>query len=82
MALSDDVIYQRLTPVFQEIFDDESLVPQAEMSAQDVPEWDSISHIRLVVAIEEEFAITLTTAELSGLKNVGQMVDLIRSKAA
>lgn len=82
MALSDDDIYRRLTPVFQDIFDDEALVPHAEMSAADVPEWDSISHIRLVVAIEEEFAIALTTAELTGLKNVGEMVGLIRSKAA
>lgn len=82
MALSDDVIYQRLAPVFQDVFDDESLVPTAELTAEDVAEWDSISHIRLVVAIEEEFDIRLTTAELSGLQNVGQMVDLIRSKAA
>lgn len=82
MALSDEVIFQRLAPVFQDVFDDDSLVPHAELSAKDVPEWDSISHIRLVVAVEEEFSITLTTAELAGLQNVGQMVDLIRSKAA
>lgn len=81
MALTDDVIYQRLTPVFQEVFDDGDLKVHAALSAKDVPEWDSISHIRLVVAIEEEFTIRLTTAELSGLKNVGEMVVLIRAKA-
>ncbi len=82
MPLAEDIVYQRLTPVFQEVFDDDALVPHAALSARDVPEWDSISHIRLVVAIEEEFAIRLTTAELTGLKNVGEMVVLIQAKAA
>lgn len=82
MAMTEDAIYQRLTPVFQEVFDDDALVPHAGLSAKDVPEWDSISHIRLVVAIEEEFSIRLTTAELSALKDVGEMVVLIRAKAA
>jgi acyl carrier protein len=82
MPLAEDIVYQRLTPVFQEVFDDDALQVHAALSARDVPEWDSISHIRLVVAIEEEFSIRLTTAELSGLKDVGEMVVLIRAKAA
>jgi acyl carrier protein len=82
MALTDDIIYQRLATVFQDVFDDDALTPHAAMSAKDVPEWDSMSHIRLVVAVEEEFAIKLSTAELAKLENVGQMVVLIRAKAA
>lgn len=82
MASDERDIYQRLAPVFQEVFDEDALVPTPEMTADDVDEWDSISHIRLVVAIEEAFGVRFTTAELTGLANVGDMVALIRSKLA
>ncbi|MEO5335353.1 MAG: acyl carrier protein [Magnetospirillum sp. WYHS-4] len=73
-------IYERLTPIFQDVFDRDDLVPHAALSAADVEEWDSLSHIRLVVAIEQALNIRFTIGELSSLKNVGQMVDLIRGK--
>jgi acyl carrier protein len=73
-------IYTRLTKIFRDVFDDESLVATPEMTATDVAEWDSVNHITLVVAIEEEFGIKFKTAELEKMKNVGQMVEGIERK--
>ncbi|MCC7046050.1 MAG: acyl carrier protein [Alphaproteobacteria bacterium] len=74
-------IYQKLTPVFQEVFDDVDLVPGPALSAKDVPEWDSLNHIRLVVSIETAFKIKFTVGEITAMKNVGDLVALIQKKA-
>lgn len=81
MAMSDN-IYARLTPIFRDVFDDESLVPLATMTAADVAEWDSLNHIRLMVSIEREFGVTFTTAEVSGFRNVGELVAALADRAA
>jgi len=73
-------IYQRLTEIFREIFDDQSIVPTAEMKASDVPEWDSLNHINLIVAIEARFKIKFKSTELESLRNVGHLVELIEKK--
>lgn len=74
-------VQKRLTAIFQDIFDDPSLEVKDEMTAADVDAWDSLSHINLIVATEKEFKIRLTTAEVRGLKNVGDFVALISKKA-
>jgi len=66
----------------RDVFDDESLVATPELTAHDVKEWDSVNHITLVVAIEEEFGVKFKTAELEKMKNVGQMVEAIEKKTA
>lgn len=73
-------ILQELQPIFQDIFDDEDLVVTNELSANDVEDWDSLSHIRLVVAIEKHFNIKFALGELKGLANVGEMVEIIEAK--
>jgi acyl carrier protein len=78
----DEAIQLRLTEIFQSVFDDLELRLTAAMTAKDVPEWDSLSHITLVVAIEREFRIRFTTAEVAGLMNVGDLADRIRKKLA
>lgn len=75
-------IYERLTGILQDVFDDDTLVATPELTAHDVKDWDSVNHITLVVAIEEEFHIKFKTAELEKMKNVGQMVEHIESKLA
>jgi len=52
-----------------------------ETSAKDVDEWDSISHIEIVAAIEEKFSLRFALVELQALKNVGDMVNLIQKKS-
>ena len=73
-------IYDRLTEIFQDVFDNDEVVATAELTAQDVDEWDSLSHIRVIVAIENDFQIRFSASEVSNLKNVGEIVSLIESK--
>jgi acyl carrier protein len=75
-------IYSRLTGIFRDVFDDDSLVASPGMTAGDVAEWDSLNHIRLMVSIEKAFGIAFTTAEVAGFANVGQLVDAIAAKAS
>ena len=78
--MTNSDLYERLTPIFHDIFDDESLVLSPGMTASDVDEWDSLSHIRLVLAIEKAFGLKFNASEVSKLQNVGEFVDLIKSK--
>lgn len=79
--MDEQEIYIQITPVFQEVFDEDDLVPTPELTAHDVEEWDSLSHIRLICAVEEQFDIRFTSAEVGALKNVGDFVSLIQSKS-
>jgi acyl carrier protein len=76
----DDNVYNRLTKVFRDVFDEDDLVLRPEMTADDVSDWDSLSHIRLVLAVSKVFNVKFTAAEVSRLKNVGELADLIRGK--
>ena len=78
--MQNDLIYARLATIFQEVFDDDSLLPTPAMMAKDVPEWDSLNHIRLMVAIEKAFGVHFTTAEVSGFPDVGHLVETIAAK--
>jgi acyl carrier protein len=75
-------VSRKLTPIFQDVFDDPSLHVSDGMTAADVEDWDSLSHIHLIIAVEEVFAVKFTTAEIRGLNNVGDFVTLIAKKAA
>jgi acyl carrier protein len=75
-----DEIKARLTAIFRNVFDDDSLTLFDEMTAADVEDWDSLSHITLVVACEKEFGLRLTPAEVGHLKNVGEMLKLLTSR--
>lgn len=73
-------VYEQLTGIFRDLFDDDALVLTPELTAADVPEWDSFNHINLIVAVEARFKIKFQTAELEGLHSVGGLVDLIEKK--
>jgi acyl carrier protein len=77
-----DTVKKRLDGVFQDVFDDPSLQVRDDMTASDVEGWDSLTHINLIVAVEKEFRIRLTTAEVRGLNNVGDFMTLVAAKAA
>ena len=77
-----DEILSRLTRVFYEIFDDESIILSNEMTAKDLEEWDSLNHITLVLALEKEFGVLLNAAEVGTLENFGQMLDLLVARAS
>lgn len=75
-------IYAALTSVFHDVFDDESIVLRDDMTAEDVPNWDSQSHISLILAAEMRFGVNFRTSEIDSLKNVGNFASLIESKLA
>lgn len=74
-------IKNRLQDVFRDIFDDESIVIRDETTAGDIDAWDSLTHVQLIVAVEKEFGIKFSTAEVMKLKNVGEFLSLIEKKA-
>ena len=73
-------LYVRLEPIFQDILDNDDLTLTPELNADDVDEWDSLSHIRLIVAIEQELGIQFSSIDVDGLENVGQFVALVKRK--
>ena len=75
-------IYDTLTHIFRDIFDDDVLTLTPTMSAANVDEWDSLTHIRLIVAVEQEWNIRFTVPEVTALENVSQFVELIQRKIA
>ena len=73
---------EQLIPIFKEVFNDDDLKIAQSTTAKDIDGWDSLAHIRLIVAIEKFFKIRFTAAEISELENVGEMIDLILKKKA
>ena len=73
-------ILEELQPIFHDVFDDDSIVVTNETNADMIEDWDSLSHIRLVAAITKHFGVKFALGELQGLKNVGEMIELIHSK--
>jgi acyl carrier protein len=72
-------IYKKLTEVFHEVFGDDSIVLRPDLTAEDVDDWDSLSHIRLVLRVEKVFNVKFSASEIGKLKNVEDLVDLISS---
>lgn len=75
--MNKDQIFEKLTAVFQDVFDDEDIAIDENTTAADIEDWDSLSHIMLLSAVEDEFGIKFDMKAVQGLKNVGEMVDLI-----
>lgn len=71
---------EKLQEIFRDIFDDEELVITEEMTAADIEDWDSLVQINLIIAIEKEFKVRFSLEEVSKLKNIGEMLDLIKFK--
>jgi len=80
--VSQEKLLNALTDVFHDVFDDDNIVLRPEMTAADVEEWDSLNHVRLIVATEKEFGVRFSTTEINSLENVGQFVSLIAEKRA
>ena len=78
--MTREEVFEKLNEVFRDIFDDETITVTDETTADDIEDWDSLEHINLVNAMEEEFGVKFTMGEIVALKNVGEMADLIISK--
>jgi acyl carrier protein len=73
---------ERVTAIFRTLFNDESLVLREDLTARDVPGWDSLNHVNLFMLLEQEFRLRFSNAEISGLKNVGELFALLDRKLA
>ena len=75
-----DEILNRVQEVFRNELETEDLVLNDETTANDVEEWDSLSHVQLVVALEKVFSIKFTSREILSWDNVGDLIDCIEKK--
>ena len=74
------MILETVNAIFREILENDSIVLTPATTAADVAEWDSLTHVQLVVAIEKKFGVRFTSREIQGWKNVGQLVDTLAVK--
>lgn len=73
-------IIEKLTSVFHEVFNDNTIVLRDDMTAADVENWDSLTHMMMITKVEEVFSIRFKLKELNRLKMVGDLVVMIESK--
>jgi acyl carrier protein len=76
-----DEVIKRLLPIMEDTFDEDKVVYADSLSADDIEEWDSLSHIRFMIAVEKEFGVRFSTSEIEGLKNAGELVDTLLGKS-
>jgi len=73
-------ILEEVLEIFREVLDNEEIMLANETTADDIEEWDSLTHIQLIVAIEKHFKIKFTSKEILSWQNVGEMIDCIAVK--
>ena len=75
--MNREEVKSKLNGIFCTVFEKDDIKIHDAMTAAEVEEWDSINHINLIVSVEKGFKVSFTTKEVQGLKNVGQLIDLI-----
>lgn len=78
--MSRTEIFEKLNEIFRDVFDNKALTVEDTTTVEDVEGWDSLAHIMLLSAAEEEFGIKFDMKAVLKLKNVGAMVDLIQAQ--
>lgn len=78
--MSREEIYERINEVFQDVFGDDDITVNDDTTAKDIDGWDSLRHITLLAAIEDEFDIEFSMGQTVKMKNVGEMVDYIEDE--
>lgn len=71
---------EKIQDIFRDIFDDDLLIISPDTSADDIEDWDSLSHINLIVSVEKEFNIKFALGEIQSLNNIGEMMKLVEGK--
>lgn len=80
--MEQSVIFEKLTAIFRNIFNDKTIEVSRELTADKVANWDSLTHMLMIGEVENTFSVKFKLRELGKLDNVGQLVDLIKAKLA
>lgn len=81
--MKEDDIWQRVASVFRDTFEDDAIVLSSETTADDIEDWDSLTNIQLIVAIEKAFpGLKFSTGEIAQLRNVGDLIAVIHKRLA
>lgn len=80
--LSADAAIDELREIMIDVFDVDELTITPDTAADDVEEWDSLSHVRLLIAVERKFRIKFSNSEIESLNSVGDLVRLVQAKTA
>jgi acyl carrier protein len=74
-------VLQKINEVFIDNLDNDDIVLTESSTADDIEEWDSLTHVQLVVAVEKKFKLRFNAKEIQSWKNIGEMIDSIITKA-
>lgn len=78
--MTSQTILEKLNEIFSDVFDEEITVT-SHTTAADIEDWDSLTHITLISEVEDAFGMKFSMKDVLGMKNVGEMVDIIRKNA-
>ncbi len=78
--MTREEVFKTLSEVFQDVFDDETITVNETTTSEDIEDWDSLEHINLIAAVEQEFGMKFTMGQVVTMKNVGEMADIIISR--
>lgn len=78
--MNREEIFEKVSIIFQEVLEDDTLVISEDQNAEDIDEWDSLTHIMLVVETEKIFKLKFLSSEITKWKNIGEMITAIQSK--
>lgn len=78
--MQNNLVVDQLTKIFRDIFNDETIVLNDQITAEDIGSWDSLSHMLMITEVENSFAVKFRLREINKLKNVGTLLELIESK--
>ena len=78
--MTREAVFETLNEVFRDVFDDETICVNENTTSADIEDWDSLEHINLLAAVEQEFGVKFNMGQVVSMKNVGEMADIIISQ--
>jgi acyl carrier protein len=73
---------ERLKEIVQDVLGDDQLELDERTTAKDVPGWDSLAHINIMVSVESEFGVSFSTDQLSRFRDLGELQDFLHRRSA
>ena len=80
IKMKREEIFKKVSIIFQEVLEDDDIVISEDQGAKDIDEWDSLTHIMLVVETEKAFKLKFLSSEIANWNNIGEMITAIESK--